>query len=232
MLGAKAKYYYQGNQPTQGVDIRLGKRVIATAQLSEIWRGPNGMPLARHNNYNEFVGEVLLPELPRGVLSTLNNKTNLNPNDPDWQNLFSLLAQVPPLAHPKACTEKALQNRWISALLAVNPQDRVTDEMTVWPTGTRIDVLDEGAGKRVIYELKATKGEPLHLYQLKMYWDGLVLDGIQPTEAVLIVPKYTSDLARMTELINDRLTPPALPDGSPSLPYHIKLATHEEKCLA
>lgn len=232
VLGAKAKYYYQGNQPTQGVDIRLGKRVIATAQLSEIWRGPNGMPLARHNNYNEFVGEVLLPELPRGVLSTLNNKTNLNPNDPDWQNLFSLLAQVPPLAHPKACTEKALQSRWISALLAVNPQDRVTDEMTVWPTGTRIDVLDEGDGKRVIYELKATKGEPLHLYQLKMYWDGLVLDGIQPTEAVLIVPKYTSDLARMTELINDRLTPPALPDGSPSLPYHIKLATHEEKCLA
>ena len=122
-LGAKAKYYYQGNQPTQGVNIRLGKRVIATAQLSEIWRGPNGMPLARHNNYNEFVGEVLLPELPRGVLSTLNNKTNLNPNDPDWQNLFSLLAQVPPLAHPKACTEKALQSRWISALLAVNPQD-------------------------------------------------------------------------------------------------------------
>ena len=60
----------------------------------------------------------------------------------------------------------------------------------------------------------------------------MVLDGIQPTEAVLIVPKYTSDLARMTELINDRLTPPALPDGSPSLPYHIKLATHEEKCLA
>ena len=232
VLGTKAKYYYQGNQPTQGVDIRLGKRVIATAQLSEIWRGPNGMPLARHNNYNDFVGEVLLPELPRGVLSTLNNKTNLNPNDSDWQNLFSLLAQYPPIAHPKAYTEKALQSRWISALLAVNPHDRVTDEMTVWPTGARIDVFDEGPDKRVIYELKATKGEPLHLYQLKMYWDGLVLDGVQPTEAVLIVPKYTSDLARMAELINTRLTPPAFSNGSPSLPYHFKLATHEEKCLA
>lgn len=232
VLGAKAKYYYQGNQPTQGVDIRLGKRVIATAQLSEIWRGPNGMPLARHNNYNDFMGEVLLPELPRGVLSTLNNKTNLNPNDSDWQNLFSLLAQYPPIAHPKAYTEKALQSRWISALLAVNPHDRVTDEMTVWPTGARIDVFDEGPDKRVIYELKATKGEPLHLYQLKMYWDGLVLDGVQPSEAVLIVPKYTSDLARMAELINTRLTPPAFSNGSPSLPYHFKLATHEEKCLA
>ena len=108
----------------------------------------------------------------------------------------------------------------------------MTDEMTVWPTGTRIDVLDEGADKRVIYELKATKGEPLHLYQLKMYWDGLVLDGVQPTEAVLIVPKYTSDLARMAELINDRLTPPALPDGAPQSALPHQAGHPREKCLA
>ena len=36
VLGGKARYYYQGTQPTQGIDIRLGKRVIATAQLGEI----------------------------------------------------------------------------------------------------------------------------------------------------------------------------------------------------
>src|SRR5699024_4101302 len=28
--GGKARYYYQGSQPTQGIDIRLAKRVIAT----------------------------------------------------------------------------------------------------------------------------------------------------------------------------------------------------------
>ena len=26
VLGGKAKYYYQGNQTSQGIDIRLGKR--------------------------------------------------------------------------------------------------------------------------------------------------------------------------------------------------------------
>ena len=31
--GNKTRYYYQCSQPTQGIDIRLGKRVIATAQL-------------------------------------------------------------------------------------------------------------------------------------------------------------------------------------------------------
>ena len=42
VLGGKARYYYQGTQPTQGIDIRLGKRVIATAQLGEIWRKEDG----------------------------------------------------------------------------------------------------------------------------------------------------------------------------------------------
>jgi hypothetical protein len=54
----KAKYYYQGNQPTQGIDIRLGRRVIATRLFNEIWRGPDGTPLSRHNDYNDFVGEL------------------------------------------------------------------------------------------------------------------------------------------------------------------------------
>src|SRR5699024_2569475 len=75
--GKKAKYYYQENIKTQGIDIRLGKRVIATGQLEQIWQTESGHPLTRHNRFNDFVGEILIPELPRGVLSTLNNKAVL-----------------------------------------------------------------------------------------------------------------------------------------------------------
>src|SRR5699024_10142749 len=82
--GSKARFYYQCSQPTQGIDIRLGKRVIATAQLGEVWHREDGSPLCRHNSYNDFVGELILPELPRGVLATLNNKTGIDRNDPDW----------------------------------------------------------------------------------------------------------------------------------------------------
>lgn len=112
--GEKAKYYYQNNLATQGIDIRLGKRVIATAQLEQIWRNEKGDPLARHNGYNEFVGEVLIPELPRGTLSTLNNKTGVDPNDVDWIKLYEALAQFAPPKSARAASEKALQaSGWI-----------------------------------------------------------------------------------------------------------------------
>ena len=75
--GKKAKFYYQQNQPTQGIDIRLGKRVIATWQFETIWN------VSRHNSFNDFVGELLIPDLPRGVLSTTNTKTDFNLDDPD-----------------------------------------------------------------------------------------------------------------------------------------------------
>lgn len=129
----KAKCYYQGNITTQGIDIRLGKRVIATAQLEQIWRSERGEPLARHNSYNAFVGELYIPELPRGVLPTLNNKTGIDANDPGWMNLLGKLSAWPPPKSVLELTEKALKNRWMEILKAACPEDQVSDECCVWP---------------------------------------------------------------------------------------------------
>src|SRR5205807_521466 len=95
--GNKAKYYYQQNQPTQGIDIRLGKRVIATRQFETIWKSERGeSQLSRHNKYNDFIGELLIPELPRGILTTANTKTDFNLDDPDWGKIFDKLTEVRP----------------------------------------------------------------------------------------------------------------------------------------
>ena len=191
--GGKARYYYQSSQPTQGIDIRLGKRVIATAQLSEIWQREDGKPLSRHNSYNDFVGELLIPELPRGVLATLTNKTGIDRNDPDWDKVFEALAAYPPVKNAQSAGEKELRLRWMKMLKATNPEDDVNGEVAVWPTATRIDVVDRNkSGKCVLYELKAGKGEPLDLYQLRMYWDGLILDGVQPTQGYCWRPSFPS----------------------------------------
>ena len=42
VAGHRAMAYYQGNIPTQGIDIRLGKRVIATKQFETIWKAEDG----------------------------------------------------------------------------------------------------------------------------------------------------------------------------------------------
>ena len=36
VLGNATSYYYLGNQPTQGIDIRIGKRTIETRQFDQI----------------------------------------------------------------------------------------------------------------------------------------------------------------------------------------------------
>ena len=116
-------------------------------------------------------------------------------------------------------------------LKAANPEDEVTSEICVWPTGTRVDVVDKGEnGKCDIYELKTRKAEPKDLYQLRMYWDGLVLEGIQPTRGILLTNGYSDRLQEMVRILNT-LPTPNFPDGRPSAPYNFSLATHKEKQL-
>lgn len=236
VAGSKAKYYYQKNQSTQGIDIRLGKRVIATRQLENIWRkgnGKDGEPISRHNRYNEFVGELLIPDLPRGVLTTINNKTDFNLDDEDWEKIFDKLNEYKPIADINRTTEKALVKDWIKMIKATNPKDKVTDEHHVWPTGTRIDVYRETSnGEVYIYEMKVGSGSPIDLYQLKMYWDGLLLSGKQPTEGILLVETYSSTLEEMANLMMEKLTPPSLiGENKPSDPYNFKIETHKDKGL-
>ena len=96
--GKKPKYYYQRNSETMGIDIRLGKRVIATKQFEKIWKAEDGVSqLARHKDYDDFLGELIIPELPRGVLGTVNNKTNIIFDDADWINIFDRLNEIRPL---------------------------------------------------------------------------------------------------------------------------------------
>lgn len=229
--GTRARYYYQNNQPTQGIDIRLGKRVIATAMLSEIWLKENGSAIQRHNHYNDFVGELCIPELPRGVLATLNNKTGIDRTDPGWEAVFEALQQYQPPKNVASYEEAELQRMWVERLRAADDDNDVSTEISVWPTGTRIDVVASNPmGKYDIYELKVRKAEPQDLYQLRMYWDGLVLSGVQPTRGTLLAASYTDKIQKMLQMMNE-LPAPNFPDGYPSGKYCFTLATLKEKGL-
>ena len=207
--GKKVKFYYQGNMATQGIDIRLGDRVIATRQLENIWTVADGKPLSRDNHYNDFVGELLIPGVPRGVLTTVNNKTDFNLEDPDWQKIFDKLNRdFKPHKEATNFTEQELREKWAEMIKATNPNDIVSQEEHVWGTGVRIDVYREEPNHDItIYELKVGGAQALHLYQLKMYWDGLILAGKQPKEAILLVEDFNDSMKKMADDMNT-LTPP------------------------
>lgn len=225
--GDKASFYYQNNIPTQGIDIRIGKRVIATAQLDSIWKTDDGKTkLNRHNNYNDFCGELKIPNMARGRLSTINNKTDFNLDDPDWQKIFSLLGQNPPPPKIREKSEKALQQKWVQMLRATNPGDTVSRERNVWGTGVRIDVYRKTKDEDVIiYEIKAGDAQPLHVYQIIMYWDGLELAGETVREAVVIAENYSDVIQEMINEVNARLKPP---EGEG---YNIRIEKHSDKGL-
>lgn len=226
--GKAARFYYQQNIPSQGIDIRLGKRVIASRQFETIWKTETGeSQLARHNNYNDFVGELIIPELPRGVLTTVNTKTDFNLDDQDWSAVFTQLNEIRPRKHIREQSESELRKKWLDTIRSTNREDIVSDEVSVWPTGTKIDVHRAMPnGKIIIYELKVGTGAPIHLYQLKMYWDGLVVDKKQqPNEAVLLCSDFGTTLEEMATLMNSMTAPTG------SKPYNFRVETLKSKGL-
>jgi hypothetical protein len=157
--------------------------------------------------------------LPRGILTTVNSKTDFNLEDADWTVIFDRLNEFRPETRPRETSEAELKRKWIEMIKATSPNDTVTDERAVWPTGTYIDVYRRTAEEKVIlYELKVGTGTPAHLYQLKMYWDGLVVSNKEnPSEAMLMVESFTTSLEEMANMMN------TLPTPVGSSPYNFSL---------
>lgn len=225
--GDKSQYYYLKNIPTQGIDIRLGKRVLATSILENIWTTKDGASqLNRHNDYNDFVGELRIPNLPRGILTTVNNKTDFNLDDPDWNKIFEEINKHKPAKKMRQTTEKSLQDAWLKMLKATNKDEVISDERCVWPTGVKIDVFRQKEnGDVVIYELKVGSAQPIHLYQMMMYWDGLEIENLKPKEAVLLVESYGSLIEEMVMIINSQLKTPKGEN------YNFKVENHSDRNL-
>ena len=68
-----------------------------------------------------------------------------------------------------------------------------------------IDIfVDGGDRNRRVYELKVTSGRVVDLYQLLAEWDGLVKEGIYPTNGILVVKDYTQNLQDAVTEANSR----------------------------
>ena len=211
------KSYYTQNQYTQGIDIRIGKRVIATKVLEHIWG------VKPHNALNEFSGELIIPEgIPRGKLKTVTTKTDFKNDDSDWINIFTALKEKFPLVrNARKTTEDQFRNELVAQLKRfAKDEDIITKEKSVWPAGVKIDVYwqKEANKETIIYEVKTDTATALNVYQLKMYWEGLVENGESPHEGVLVCLDYNSTIEEMVKIINT-LSPK---QGFPNFNFKLK----------
>src|SRR5262249_206097 len=118
----------------------LGSGSLRPGSSRRSGRPKTASPSLRATTTTTTSWELLIPELPRGVLTTVNTKTDFNLDDPDWTDIFAQLNQLRPRKQIREQSQTELRKKWLQMLRATNPEDTVSDEVSVWPTGTSIDV--------------------------------------------------------------------------------------------
>ncbi len=184
------KIYYQANISTQGIDIVVRQRVVKTGQLTEIWRERQ-----RHNDYNYFVGELILDENFR----TVNNKTAIDPHNPFWKELIDVLNKedkgYTPSKRTRKKTEKDIKEKLKTILEGAVSGSKVYSDRPVWSgSGVKADLYHKIPKNKIeIYEVKPDTAGPLDVYQLLMYWDGIVKDEKKSPQLARLVAKDAPD---------------------------------------
>jgi len=192
--------YYQANTTTQGIDVSVKNRVVKTGQLPEIW--PD---ITRDNHYNYFVGELLLDKQFR----TVNNKIALDSHSPFWQRLLEKLSAEPrysPTEHTREETEKSLKEKLKKILEGAVSGSKAHIDRPVWSgSGVKIDIYHQKPKGNDVYEVKRGTAGPLDVYQLLMYWDGVVVDEKKsPDLARLVAKEAPSSVTNIIDKLNER----------------------------
>lgn len=197
------KIYYQGNIPTQGIDVRVRGRVVQTSLLSEIWAPSEIMP---HNDFNDFVGELILDAKFR----TVNNKISIDPHNLFWEKLLDKLNEPDFSGMPQRITraqvERDVKERIKAHLEGYYTGSTVRRNHSVWPgTGVKIDLYHQKpSGEIDIYEVKTGTARPIDVYQLVMYWDGLVDGGQTPSLGRIVAENAPDSVNNMIASLNNR----------------------------
>ena len=66
----------------------------------------------------------------------------------------------------------------------------------------RIDLYEYALGQLTIYEGKKHITSSKDVYQLRMYWDGLVFDGIKPKRGILIARQHPESVKTLIRIVN------------------------------
>lgn len=195
------KYYYRNTLESQGVDLRVGDRILATRLLTEIWEQ------ARHNSHNAFWGEFRIPGTRGKVPRTLNNKTSIDFDDSVWIAVSKAIkSQIPkPLkTNSNEKDENDLRDELYEQLEGTKlPGEVVEKNYPVWPgSGVVIDIYRKVGAQVIVYEAKFGKAQPLNVYQVRMYWDALTESGSQPTQAYLVAHEKTTGVSTVINAVN------------------------------
>ena len=200
--------YYKANMSTSGVEIRINGRLLAENLFSEIWGKE------KHNSYNYILIRLNIEsDDPMKLPSTTTNKDGLRQDDQKLNVIYDWIRSK--LPEPKRqvslsdhetdlfdlLKEKKMKmlGPFDSALIV----DRERHAFTSVNEKIRVDLYQSALGKNIVYEGKKDKTTPKDLYQLLMYWDGLVMDKVPIDEAILIASEHPESVKALVNVKNE-----------------------------
>lgn len=199
--------HYQRNMSTSGVELRINGRLIIDNLFTEIWG------LEKHNSYNHFLVRINLEASSLECLpKTRTSKNSIRPDDPILNGLFEWIRKTCPEPHEKLSSKvsedqlvEKLENGF--SIFIKDETKHIEREFSVFrnigsPLPVDLYVFD---GKQVrLYEAKKDRADVQAIYQLLMYWDGLVSDGQHPDQGVLIATDFSDGVDEIISKFNNR----------------------------
>jgi len=224
MRDSEHKKYYKRNMSTSGVEIRLNGRVIANNVFKEIWG------IEKHNSYNYLLIKInLISDEINSLPTTRTSKNGIRKGDKKLEDLFGWIRSYipePPKSTKDIDHEVDLFEKLKDLKLRQLPDPKtITTEQNVFKEikeRIRIDLYQKTNAGLVIYEGKKEFTSVQDLYQLKMYWDGCIIDGLKPDIGILIASNHPSSVTDLIKYINQ------MTDSSGNN-YNMKLKTWKDE---
>jgi len=197
--------HYKRNMSTSGVEIRANGRLLISSLFKEIWEIEN------HPSYNHFLVMINLISQNRNTLpKTRTSKNGIRSGDEKLEKLFEWIKKTHPNPHKE--TSGAVSEKELVKELAElkekhirNPTKHIEPEFKVFTrinSPVAVDLYVYDGNDVVLYEAKKDTADVQNLYQLLMYWDGTVSDGLKPIEGILIASNFSPGVDVILNLIN------------------------------
>ena len=196
--------YYKRCIPSQGAEIRLNGRTLVRNLVKEIWGKE------KHNSLNHFLAIInVKSDDSQKLPKTKTAKYDFKTDDIKYESLLQWIHQKYPNIKEQEESNDSFNERQLFKQLQQqkathNPGATVSTEEHVFPNemDLRIDLYQFSNGNVTIYEGKKIKTTPKDVYQLRMYWDGLVFKKIQPNHGIILAKEHPDSVKRMVDYVN------------------------------
>jgi hypothetical protein len=198
------KRYYKKNMSSSGLEIRINGRVLAHNVFKDVWH------IEKHNIYNHLLVIVdIVSADPARLPATRTSKNGLRQGDRLLEALYTWVRRHMPTP-PKRIQDDPVERDLFEELLnrkkfhVPDPKTVLTEQHVYQTIGekVRVDMYLAYNDSVILYEGKKKKTAVQDVYQLKMYWDGAALDGLGPTEGVLIASEHPDSVTIMVNHLN------------------------------